>query len=677
MEKYKILDKKGEGTFSDVARCIVIDQSHPLCGSYCAVKRMKKSYPSWDYVNSVREVQALKRLNPHPNILTLVEVVYSERLKTLDLVCELMDLNLYEVIRDRKVPLPESQVKQYMFQLCKGMDHMHKNGIFHRDIKPENILVNADHVLKIADLGSCRGVYSKPPFTEYISTRWYRAPECLLTDGHYGYKMDIWSVGCVFYEIASLRPLFPGRNELDQLAQIHAVLGTPPVATLNKIRKFSMHMKFSFQETPGNGLLSTIPHAGDQNVNLLRDMLAYDPDERCTARSALQHEYFADIRGSDRHLSQETNSSSVSGADETKISPTDRKTEHPQQQKSQLKMPPIHRKPSNANSHEDTTSHMTSAQPAGHGGDDVAAAPARRSTNAPAGVPDGLRAGDVSSTEIVAKLAVERTVSPSTSTPMDLARAIQQPVVIVRSKNTSQEPSAGSAAATMQNVNSIPKRTKSKKKVKSSGYGQTNASSDTNQAVKYFDIQQTDAATRKTHLPGISHPNGNSHKTAGMLLTKSTRKSKYHPTSHASRLGKGTNQFSRPPGILRAQQQRGLDHPYNHTTRLYGGNGGHGVGTQSSLGPPSQTYRSLKGPSTKASQAHRVQRNVPKQQHSTHNPTGSSNTSVLPPIMLTQLPLEKSVPRAPAPRQRNGARAPELLSTTQRRQQYAKQLRKK
>lgn len=84
-----------------------------------------------------------------------------------------MDLNLYEVIRDRKEPLPESHVKKYMYQLCRGVDHMHKNGIFHRDIKPENILVNKDQVLKIADLGSCRGVYSKPPFTEYISTRWY------------------------------------------------------------------------------------------------------------------------------------------------------------------------------------------------------------------------------------------------------------------------------------------------------------------------------------------------------------------------------------------------------------------------------------------------------------------------------------------------------------------------
>ena len=105
---------------------------------------------------------------------------------------------------------------------------MHRNGIFHRDIKPyvllvinfftlnyrENILIK-DDVVKLADFGSCRGVYSKPPFTEYISTRWYRPPECLLTDGYYNQKMDYWGVGCVFFEVLALFPLFPGNNELD------------------------------------------------------------------------------------------------------------------------------------------------------------------------------------------------------------------------------------------------------------------------------------------------------------------------------------------------------------------------------------------------------------------------------------------------------------------------------
>lgn len=106
-----------------------------------------------------------------------------------------MDQNLYEAIKGRKSYLSEKKVKLYMYQLLKALDFMHRSGIFHRDIKPyiyynpsENILLKDDHLV-IADLGSCKGIYSKPPFTEYISTRWYRAPECLLTNGHYNYKV--------------------------------------------------------------------------------------------------------------------------------------------------------------------------------------------------------------------------------------------------------------------------------------------------------------------------------------------------------------------------------------------------------------------------------------------------------------------------------------------------------
>lgn len=163
----------------------------------------------------------------------------------LALVFELMDMNIYELIRGRRHYVSEDRLKRYMYQLVKAMDHMHRNGIFHRDIKPENILI-MDDVLKLADFGSCRGIYSKQPYTEYISTRWYRAPECLLTDGYYNYKMDMWGVGCVFFEIVSLFPLFPGQNELDQITKIHNVVGTPPPELLSKMKKRSAHMEFNF-----------------------------------------------------------------------------------------------------------------------------------------------------------------------------------------------------------------------------------------------------------------------------------------------------------------------------------------------------------------------------------------------------------------------------------------------
>ena len=100
-----------------------------------------------------------------------------------------MDKNLFQVMKERDKPFGEAYVKKFIYQLLKALHHIHKNGIFHRDIKPENILIKDDNV-KLIDFGSCRGIYSKQPYTEYISTRWYRPPECLLSNGFYNYKVS-------------------------------------------------------------------------------------------------------------------------------------------------------------------------------------------------------------------------------------------------------------------------------------------------------------------------------------------------------------------------------------------------------------------------------------------------------------------------------------------------------
>ena len=233
MHKYRLIGKKGEGTFSEVLKAQCIKN-----GKYMAIKCMKNHFDSLEQVNNLREIQALRRLSPHPGVIKLIEVLYDQPTGRLALVFELMDMNIYELIRGRRHYLAEGRLKNYMYQLLKSMDHMHRNGIFHRDIKPENILITDDE-LKLADFGSCRGIYSKQPYTEYISTRWYRAPECLLTDGFYNYKMDMWGVGCVYFEMLSLYPLFPGTNELDQINKIHNILGTPPPDTLAKLKKHS------------------------------------------------------------------------------------------------------------------------------------------------------------------------------------------------------------------------------------------------------------------------------------------------------------------------------------------------------------------------------------------------------------------------------------------------------
>ena len=114
------------------------------------------------------------------------------------------------------------------------------HGFSHLAHLPKHPLLSASLITAPADLGSCHGLFTKPPYTEYISTRWYRAPECLLTDGYYGYKMDIWGVGCVFFEILTRKPLFPGADEMDQIDVIHSVLGTPDQAVLDKYRKYDV-----------------------------------------------------------------------------------------------------------------------------------------------------------------------------------------------------------------------------------------------------------------------------------------------------------------------------------------------------------------------------------------------------------------------------------------------------
>jgi renal tumor antigen len=206
-----------------------------------------------------------------------------------------MEKNLYEAIEGRKKYLPEKKAKFWIYQTLKALEFMHKNGIFHRDIKPENILLLKNKV-KLADLGSCKGMYSKPPFTEYISTRWYRSPECLLTDGYYNYKMDIWGVGCVFYEILTLEPLFPGDDEIDQVNKINYIMGSPSEELFEKFVKNSAHRsEFNFEYQKGVGIYKYLSHVSRDVVDLINKMLIYDPDLRPTARQCLNHECFKEF----------------------------------------------------------------------------------------------------------------------------------------------------------------------------------------------------------------------------------------------------------------------------------------------------------------------------------------------------------------------------------------------
>ena len=292
MRKYKLISKKGEGTFAEVIKAENIQT-----GTLHAIKCMKTCYKNTDEVKRLREIEAIKRLSPHPNVVKLEEVLFDPPSGRLALVFELMEANLYEMMKDRNEQhevFSKDTVKSFMRQIFTALDHMHSKGVFHRDIKPENILVDkSGRRLKLADFGSCRGINGTPPFTEYISTRWYRSPECLLTCGSYGPEMDVWGAGCILFELTTLYPLFPGADEPDQISRIHRVLGTPKNSVLSKLRLHaSTHVNFHFPRQVGIGLNKLLPDAESKCLDFLTQTLHYDKSDRITSRKALKHPYF-------------------------------------------------------------------------------------------------------------------------------------------------------------------------------------------------------------------------------------------------------------------------------------------------------------------------------------------------------------------------------------------------
>ncbi|CAF5021668.1 unnamed protein product, partial [Rotaria sp. Silwood1] len=163
-------------------------------------------------------------------------------------------------------------------------------------VKPENILIKGEHV-KLADFGMCRSISSERPLTDYIATRWYRAPECILTKGYYEQSVDIWSTGCVMFEILTLKPLFVGKTELDLINKIHTVLGTPSMEMLKKFEQHRNHqINFNFPPQKGIGFCQYLTVCSIDTLDLLIQMLIYDPQNRISASNALKHPYFDHLR---------------------------------------------------------------------------------------------------------------------------------------------------------------------------------------------------------------------------------------------------------------------------------------------------------------------------------------------------------------------------------------------
>ncbi|CAG8652798.1 2633_t:CDS:2, partial [Dentiscutata erythropus] len=346
MDDYHITKELGDGSFGTV-----IQAQHKQTGQVVAIKKMKKEFSSWEKVCELREFKALRSLPSHPNVISLSEAFFIQQTRELYFVFEHMELNLYQFIKDRKGKLlKERTVQSIIFQILKGLHHIHSHGIFHRDMKPENILIstkkkitcnctnksdstcnskhcrnspwiehikaiqdihksdNSDnYIVKVGDFGLARDIKSKPPYTEYVSTRWYRAPEVLLRSSSYSSPIDLWAVGTIMAELYSLKPLFPGQSEIDQLFKISEVLGSPCVRPEFSIRadgvggewkdgvKLAKSLGFTFSQTTPQPLSKLFPSSASSHfLEFISHLLRYDPRQRLTALEALKHPYFVE-----------------------------------------------------------------------------------------------------------------------------------------------------------------------------------------------------------------------------------------------------------------------------------------------------------------------------------------------------------------------------------------------
>ncbi|KAF7874026.1 hypothetical protein EAF04_002698 [Stromatinia cepivora] len=332
-DRFEVLKDIGDGSFGSVvlARVRGAGASVARRGTIIAIKTMKKTFESFQPCLELREVVFLKTLPPHPHLVPALDIFLDPFTKKLHIAMEYMDGNLYQLMkaRDHKC-LDVASVKSILFQIMQGLEHIHAHHFFHRDIKPENILVSTSaqdsgnsfrrysamvtppstppaYTVKIADFGLARETHSKLPYTTYVSTRWYRAPEVLLRAGEYSAPVDIWAIGAMAVEIATLKPLFPGGNEVDQVWRVCEIMGSPG-NWYNKSgervgggdwregTRLAGKLGFSFPKMAPHAM-DTILQTPQWPASLAKFVtwcLMWDPKSRPTSTQAMAHEFFTD-----------------------------------------------------------------------------------------------------------------------------------------------------------------------------------------------------------------------------------------------------------------------------------------------------------------------------------------------------------------------------------------------
>jgi len=286
MEKYENLGVIGEGSYGVVLRC-----KHKETGQVVAIKKFLETEddPGVKKI-ALREVRMLKRLR-HEHLINLIEVF--RRRRKLYLVFEYVDHTILEELEEHPSGLDEETARRHVFQVLRAIQFCHQNSIIHRDVKPENILVSKLGIVKLCDFGFARMMAGQgEAYTDYVATRWYRAPELLVGDPAYGKEVDLWAIGCLYAEMLSGDPLFPGDSDIDQLFHIVKCLGSLCTRHRDLIAKNPMYSGINISNNEAGGLHSAFPTWSHHSLKFVSACLAVDPNSRPSTTELLQHALF-------------------------------------------------------------------------------------------------------------------------------------------------------------------------------------------------------------------------------------------------------------------------------------------------------------------------------------------------------------------------------------------------
>ncbi|XP_019205429.1 cyclin-dependent kinase 16 isoform X1 [Oreochromis niloticus] len=288
LETYIKLDKLGEGTYATVYK-----GRSKLTENLVALKEIRLEHEEGAPCTAIREVSLLKDLK-HANIVTLHDIIHTQ--KSLTLVFEYLDKDLKQYLDDCGNVIHVHNVKLFLFQLLRGLSYCHRRKVLHRDLKPQNLLINERGELKLADFGLARAKsIPTKTYSNEVVTLWYRPPDILLGSTDYSTHIDMWGVGCIFYEMATGRPLFPGSTVEEELHFIFKLLGTPTEQTWPGITSNEEFVAFNYPQYRAERLSNHTPRLSTEGVELLSEFLQFEGKKRISADESMNHAYFSNL----------------------------------------------------------------------------------------------------------------------------------------------------------------------------------------------------------------------------------------------------------------------------------------------------------------------------------------------------------------------------------------------